>query len=81
MYPRYKEGDVLVVNKLAYLFQKPKVNDIVLLKSPREKRWLVKKISYEKGGKYFVIGENENESADSRQFGRIERKNIIGKII
>lgn len=81
MYPRYKEGDILIVNKLAYLFGKPKIDDIVLLKSPVENRLLIKKISFKKDGKYFVIGENEKESIDSRNFGWVYRESILGKVI
>lgn len=31
--------------------------------------------------KIFVVGDNETQSTDSRSFGWIERKNIIGKVV
>ena len=38
MQPTYKEGDYIIVNRLAYLMDKPKQGDIVALYSPGENR-------------------------------------------
>jgi signal peptidase I len=36
MSPFLEEKDVILVNKLAYLFKNPKKNDIVVLKNPQK---------------------------------------------
>ena len=34
-----------------------------------------------KKDKYFVQGDNKNDSLDSRRLGRISKRQIIGKVI
>lgn len=80
MYPTLKPGTNVLVNRLSYLFAKPKVTDIVGLIDPRDKKVLIKRISEIKNGKYFVLGDNPKESTDTRTFGWIGKKDIIGKV-
>lgn len=79
MEPKFKEGDVILINKLSYLFSKPQVKDIVAIKVGKIKS-IIKKIKEIKGDKFFVIGENLKESKDSRHFGWVLKKDILGKV-
>lgn len=81
MEPAYKSGDILFVNKFFYFFRNPQVSDIVVLKDPRDAKLILKRIAKIRDNTYFVLGDNEAESTDSRHFGFINKKQIMGKVI
>lgn len=81
MSPVYKAGDMVLVNKLAYFLSNPKRGDIVVLADPRDQRLILKRIAKIAQKKYFVLGDNEKKSTDSRLFGWIKKEQIIGKVI
>ncbi len=78
MYPAFNSGDVVLVNRLAFFFKNPKIGDIIVLKKERD---IIKRIIKVKDNRFFVVGDNKKESTDSRQFGWIGRKEIVGKVI
>ncbi|MBF8250151.1 MAG: Peptidase [Candidatus Levybacteria bacterium] len=78
MLPAFKSGDLVLVNRLSYLFGKPKVGDVIILK---KKKFIIKRIAKISKDKVFVMGDNRKESTDSRSFGWIARKEIVGKIM
>lgn len=118
MEPTLKDGDKIIVFKVAYLSGEPQRGDIILLKA-EDKIWVKRivglpeekieikdgeikindKILYESYLKeihtygdqrvflgkeqFFVLGDNRapNESVDSRIFGPISKKSVLGKAI
>lgn len=78
MNPSFNAGDKVLVNKLSYFLSKPRIGDVVVL---RRKKFIIKRIAKVKEGKVFVIGENKEESTDSRSFGWVSGREIIGKVI
>ena len=78
MVPTFSNGDIILVSSFPYLFRKAKIGDIILLK---RERLMIKRITKNEGEKFFVEGDNKNESTDSRKFGWIERKDVLGKIV
>lgn len=78
MNPTLKAGDVVLINRLSYIFGIPKIGDIVVLK---KERYIIKRIVKIKEGKFFIVGDNKKESTDSRNFGWVSKKEIIGKAI
>lgn len=80
MIPLFYPGENVLVNKLAYFFQNPKIGDVIIIKTRSRKR-LIKRIEKISSEKIYVIGENKIKSIDSRRFGPILKKEIIGKVI
>lgn len=78
MTPTFRHGDVVLVNRLSYIFTKPKIGDLVVLK---RKKYIIKRISQVSREEFFVLGDNKVESIDSREFGWIKKKEIVGKVI
>ncbi len=81
MEPTFHSGDRLFVSDLYYRLFRPRANDVVVAKDPRTGKLLLKRITKLKNGYYFVQGDNPSKSTDSRQFGKVPRKNIVGKVL
>jgi len=81
MTPALKNGQTIIVNRLSYLFNDPKKEDIIALKDPRDGKILIKRITKIAGREIFVQGDNKKASTDSRVFGMIDHNDIIGKVI
>jgi nickel-type superoxide dismutase maturation protease len=80
MEPQIENGEAVLVSSIPYWFKIPKIHDIVAFKDSANKI-LIKRIIKTQNGKYFVQGDNKNDSLDSRRFGYISRKKIIGEVI
>lgn len=78
MIPTFNPEDIVLVSNFPYLFKNPAVGDLVVLN--REK-YIIKRIKKIDGDRFFVEGDNSRESTDSRNFGWINRKEIVGKVI
>jgi nickel-type superoxide dismutase maturation protease len=79
MLPGLKDGDVVLVDPYAAL----EIGDVVLARHPFKKSVQIikriKEISPE--NRYFLVGDNLEESTDSRSFGAIPAKDILGKAV
>jgi signal peptidase I len=120
MEPTLHDQDRLIVNKLAYHVNDPKVGDVVMVLHPSNPdQSLVKRVVAAPGGNvafragvlvrngvvategfipadhrsfedrpaivvpegfYFVLGDHRNNSSDSRTFGPVPKKYILGRI-
>lgn len=81
MEPTLKSGDYVIVNRLSYVFRKPSLGDVVVVRNPEDKeKFLIKRIQEIKNSEYFVIGDNKELSRDSRHFGAIKKDLLIGKV-
>ncbi len=77
MFPALKDGDLVLINPYADLC----VGDIVLAQHPfKQSVKIIKRIAeISSDEKYFLVGDNAPESTDSRTFGAVSVKNILGK--
>ncbi len=78
MEPFLRNNDMVLASSVPFLFSKPKVGDVVVFKY--RNKFFVKRITKLNGSKYFLKGDNIKDSFDSRKFGCLERKMILGKI-
>lgn len=80
MKPFCQEGDFVLVNRMSYLFSRPKIGQLVVLKDPRDfSRHIVKRIAVVKDSLLWVEGDNKEKSTDSRHFGWVGRNMILGQ--
>ena len=81
MYPRIQPGQVVIVNRYAYFFSQPEINDVLVFRQPDSGRLMIKRVSaIADGPVYYVTGDNSQESLDSRHFGVLTRDTIIGRV-
>ncbi len=83
MLPLYFDGEIIEIDTTAYLHKLPQVDDDILFKHPYQKQtYLIKRIAeVTADGDYYVLGLNPSQSTDSRSFGAIKLKAIVGKLI
>ncbi len=79
MLPTLKPGQDVLCFNWAYIFSRPKIGDIVVIR--HQGKEIIKRIQKAHDREYFVEGDNKEESVDSRNFGPIEKQEIIGKVI
>ncbi len=79
--PEYRSGDFVIVSKIPLFFTPLKKGDMIVLKH-RLYGTLIKKVEAlaPEKDEIFVIGTHEN-SLDSRHFGAISKKDLVGKVI
>lgn len=79
--PRYREGDFVLITKIPLLFNRLKQGNIIVFKHPIYGT-MIKEVNHidKDGDQIYVIGTHDF-SVDSREFGPISKKNLIGKVI
>jgi nickel-type superoxide dismutase maturation protease len=82
MRPALEPGDYVLVNCWAYKFRSPAKGDLVVVRDPETpQRFLVKRVSAVLDGlQIHVAGDNADRSRDSRAFGPIALREILGKV-
>jgi signal peptidase I len=86
MEPAYRSGDRLLVNRLAYRHHAPAIGDVVVIRDPeRDGRYLLKRVArppddaVPEAAHVYVLGDNAGESRDSRAFGAVPLRAVLGK--
>jgi len=80
MNPTLKDGEVVLVDREASSIN---VGDIVVARQPIEQNSeVVKRVArINERGDYFLVGDNPDDSTDSRHYGAVTREYIKGKVV
>ncbi len=79
MSPVLEDGEEVIVKKTARV----RIGDIVMARHPfKSSVKMAKRITgVDANGKFFLVGDNAEESTDSRGFGPVPVKDILGKVV
>lgn len=75
MLPTFSHGKIVV----GWRFRQPRVGDVVIARHHRIE--LIKRITEMQDGKVFLLGDNAEESTDSRQFGWLPAHAIVAVVV
>lgn len=79
MLPTLKEGYQVICYRWAYIKNSPKVGDVIVAKIKDLE--IIKRVMLIRDEEVYLKGDNEKQSTDSRNFGWIHNRQIVGKII
>jgi nickel-type superoxide dismutase maturation protease len=78
--PEFSQGDFVLVSKIPFFFTAPTPGEVIAFLQPGY-GLLIKRIEgITPEGELYVTG-NHPDSIDSRVFGPVRRKDILGKVI
>ncbi len=89
MVPTFQSGDYLIVDEITYRFHEPRRGDVIIFRFPQDpSQFFIKRVAGLPGDKinntvlagdeYYVLGDNSGQSYDSRFWGPVKSKFIIG---
>lgn len=83
MSPTLLDGEYLIGTRL---FNKKscEIGGVYVFRPPydsEDRKYVIKRLHHIRGGKYFFIGDNPECSYDSRNYGYVDSKNIVAKIV
>lgn len=82
MEPVLRDGDRVLVNRLAYLLRHPQPGEVVLARVDVVPGGVtVKRIAALEGsGHLMLLGDNQAQSTDSRHFGAVPPRAVLGRV-
>lgn len=83
MFPTLSDGE-FYLSRRVFRKQKCKVGKIYVYKPPYasdKERFVIKRLAHIQDGKYFFLGDNADDSYDSRYYGYVDSKNVIAELI
>lgn len=83
MLPLLCAGDEVLVAPRAYHRRQPGLGEIVVAHHPHRPRFpVIKRITALLDQDHYILsGDNAAESTDSRDFGAVPRKKIVGQVV
>lgn len=78
MEPTLVEGQYLSCNTSRKAIKNIIAGDIIVFK--HDGRFIIKRVTRSFKNAYFVIGDNTKHSVDSREYGAVSKKDVIGVV-
>ena len=83
MFPTLDDGE-FYLSKRVFRKTKCEVGKIYVYRPPyegREESYVIKRLADIKDGKYFFLGDNADDSYDSRYYGYVNSNNVVAELI
>lgn len=83
MYPTLYDGEFHIGIRV-FRKSKCKVGEIYVFRPPydsEEQKFVIKRLTEVKDGKYYFLGDNPDESYDSRYYGFVDSRRVVARII
>ncbi len=79
--PVYQEGDYVLVSIVPFLFGTPKRGDVIVFRHEIYGTMIKMVEAVAPGGEELSVMGTHADSIDSRRFGPISRRDVVGKVI
>ena len=83
MFPTLMDGDFYLGVRV-FRKSKCRIGKIYVFKPPYEdeqEKFVIKRLAFIQDGKYFFLGDNADDSYDSRYYGYVDSKNVVARLI
>lgn len=83
MFPTLSDGE-FYMSRRVFRKTKCRVGKIYVYRPPyesEEEKFVIKRLADIKDGKYFFLGDNADDSYDSRYYGYVDSKNVVAELI
>ncbi len=79
--PAFQDGDFVLLIKIPFFLKSLKSGDIVVFKNPVYGIMIKQIERIAPGGEEIYVVGTHPDSTDSRQFGPVRRKDLLGKVV
>jgi nickel-type superoxide dismutase maturation protease len=79
--PDYQEGDFVLVSKIPFLFASPRPGQVIAFHMPPYGTLIKRVEQVLEGGQSFFVAGTHPHSVDSRQFGPVRRRALLGRVV
>lgn len=81
LHPLYQDGDFVLVSRIPILLRGVRPGDVVVFQHPRLGKLIKRVERLEEGGRAAFLLGLDSDSVDSRVFGAVPVRVILGKVI
>lgn len=80
MEPTFRAGERVLVNRLSFLFKRPRKGNVIAFTAPDTEKIFIKRVQEVRETGVVCIGDNAADSLDSRKSGVVPFGRILGRV-